>query len=75
MNKVRRAQIALLVIQLEELSSELDGLKEEEQDYLDNMPESLKGGEKGEAAQEAIDKMQDAFESIEYASNQLSELA
>lgn len=40
------------------LCDELGELRDEEQDYFDNMPEGLQGGEKGEKAQAAIDAME-----------------
>lgn len=36
--------------------------RDEQQDYLDNMPENWQDSERGELAQEAIDKMESAIE-------------
>lgn len=47
--------------------SEIEALKDEEQEYFDNMPESLPGGEKGDAAQESVDELQEALDSIDSA--------
>ena len=41
MNKVRRKALETVNSKLFELKEELDSLKDEEQEYLDNMPESL----------------------------------
>ena len=43
----------------------IENLRDEEQEYLDNMPESFQNGEKGEAAQSAIDALTDAMESLD----------
>lgn len=49
----------------ENLASQIDEVKDEEQEYYDNMSENLQGGEKGEIAQEAINQMEEAFNFIE----------
>lgn len=69
MNKARRATLADLKQRIEELRDELDELKGEEQDYFDNMPESLQGGEKGEASQTALDAMQEAYDALDQAAD------
>lgn len=75
MNKERRAKIALLVIKLEELNEEIAAIKDEEQDYYDNLPASFQSGSKGEAAEASIDFLQEALETIESAGNSLAEIA
>lgn len=39
----------------------LETAMEEEQEYVDNMPESLQDGEKGDAARENIDCLEEAI--------------
>lgn len=67
MNKDRRASIQAVIDQLEEARQELETLRDEEQEYFDNMPENLQGGEKGEMAQTAIDNLDEAISNIEAA--------
>lgn len=50
---------------LEEIKNELEALRDEEQEYKDNMPDSLQDGEKGNAADEAISHMEEALQRIE----------
>ena len=57
MNKDRRAAI--------------ETLKDKEQDYYDNMPESFQGGEKGERASEVVSVMEDAVSSLDDAISSL----
>lgn len=64
MNKERRNKLARLRDRMSRLQSEvgdliedLQGVLDEEHEYLDNMPESLQGGEKGEKARTAIELM------------------
>ena len=44
---------------------------DEEQEYYDNMPENMQGGMKGDAAQEAIDQLNNAIGAMEYALDNL----
>lgn len=57
--------VADAISKAEELHSELEGVKDEEQEYFDNMPESLQGGDKGQAAEEAVSNMESALEALE----------
>ena len=67
MNNDRRAKLADLWEQLEAIRAAIETIGEEEQDYLDNMPESFQSGEKGEKASEAIDAIGNACSSIDDA--------
>lgn len=65
MNKIRRKELAHIVTMLEELDAlreqireQLAEIEDEEQEALDNMPESLQDGEKGQQMQEYIDTME-----------------
>jgi hypothetical protein len=81
MNKQRRKNIndvikRLTAVQsefdkseLSDIKSDIEGIRDEEQDYFDNMPESLQGGEKGDAAQEAVNAMEDAIGYLEEVEN------
>lgn len=71
MNKDRRARIEQLSEQLEDVFStfheqaerliaDLKAITNEEQDYLDNMPENLQDGDAGAKAQEAIEALEEA---------------
>lgn len=71
MNKSRRKALEAISAKVRELHDELDTLREEEQEYFDNMPESLQDGEKGDAAQVAIDAMEEAMTALEEAASQL----
>jgi predicted transcriptional regulator len=71
MNKDRRKMIAQItedvqkaINLLEDVQGDIETVRDEEQDYLDAMPESMQGGEKGEMAQEAIDALEEALEAV-----------
>lgn len=72
MNKQRRAEIAKLSAQLDDIKREVETLHEAETEYHDNMPESMQGGEKGEASQSAIDYLQEAIDGLEQAVDALN---
>lgn len=72
MNNDRRKDLADIRGQLEELNATFDDLKtrleqckDDEQEYYDNMPESLQGGEKGERAQAAVDALDEAYNALD----------
>lgn len=67
MNRIRRKELRSIIDQLEELKSCLEDLQAEEEEYRDNMPENLWGGERYEKAEEAISNMEDAVSSLEDA--------
>lgn len=75
MNKKRRKAIAAIVEQLEQASCMIDKISSEEDEYFENMPDSIQAGEKGEAAQAAIECLGAAMDSITDAIEQLNEAA
>ena len=74
MNMVRRSTIREI---RETLSGQLDRLKDalhEEREYYDNIPEGLQGSERAEAAEEAIDTLENAYIAIDAAINYFDEI-
>lgn len=72
MNNARRKQIedvkvriAELLSQAEEIKTDVEAIRDEEQDYRDNMPESFADGEKGEKADTAIEALEQVIEDLE----------
>lgn len=53
-----------LMSEYESLQAEIEEVKDEEQNYYDNMPESLQGGEKGSAAEQVVSDLDTVLESI-----------
>lgn len=81
MNNPRREQIANIIKQaadakqvLENLMAEIEQVRDEEQEYYDNMPEGLQGGEKGERASAAIDSLENAACDVESMNDSLDEV-
>ncbi len=78
MNKDRRARIARLVANLQAALDSIDAegaetIRDEEQEYYENMPESFQNGDKGTAAQDAITNLDTAQEKSDDAVNALTE--
>lgn len=69
MNKARRKLITELQERLISLRDDLQSVHDEEQEYLDNMPEGLAQGQKGQDAEDAVDKLASALSSIDEASD------
>lgn len=76
MNKDRRKALAALeerladlVKKAEDLIADLEPLRDEEQDYLDNMPESMKEGEKAETATAAVESMEQVITALQEMSD------
>lgn len=72
MNNARRkqietikARIAALLSQAEDIKADVEAIRDEEQDYRDNMPESFANGEKGEKADAAIEALDQVMQDLE----------
>lgn len=60
-----RQRIAEMLGTAEAIRTDLEEIRDAEQDYRDNMPESLADGEKGQAADAAIEAMAGVIEDLE----------
>lgn len=67
MNKERRANLAKAQSLIEQALELLEGARDEEQDYFDNMPERLQGSDKGDAAETAVANLEEAIGQLEEA--------
>lgn len=59
MNNARRKRIQEIIAQMDGISAAIEEIKDEEQAYFDNMPESFQNGDKGSKSQEAIDALEE----------------
>lgn len=64
MNKWLRNDLVKISEQVEELSSDIERIRDGEEEKLDNLPESLQDSNKAEAFQEVIDFLDDALTSM-----------
>lgn len=63
--KSRADRLAQIAGDVDDCRGEVESLKEELQDWYDNLPESFQSGEKGDALQSAIDSLQEIEDSLE----------
>ena len=64
MNANRRKQIQVITDEIVNLMSQVETLRDEEQDAFDAMPEGIQNSERGEKSQNAIDQLDNAASSI-----------
>ena len=65
MNNSRRKRIDALIERIDDLMSDLDLIREEEQEAYDNLPESIQDSERGETMYNAIDNLESAASYLE----------
>lgn len=75
MNNNRRKEIRNVIEHLEGIQCQIENIRDDEQDYIDNMPENLQGSERCETAEAAVENLDSAIESLEELINNLSESA
>lgn len=73
MNKLRRARLQEVADIISEMIGILDDIREDEENYVDNMPENLHGSQRYEKSEEAIDQISDAIDSLEEATESIEE--
>jgi predicted nuclease with TOPRIM domain len=73
MNKSRRKALVALRERIEEIKGDLAAYQEEEQEYLDSMPEGLQNGATRDKATEAIDNLESALSSLDDAAFSIEE--
>lgn len=74
MNKERRAKLVDLRERLTAIKAELEEVKGGEQDALDNMPESLQDGERGQQMSGNVEIMDDVIDYLDQSDESLSSL-
>ena len=67
MNKMRRKALEELAEKIADLQNELEEIKQEEEDYKDNMPENLQSSERYEIADAAREAMDSAISALQDA--------
>ncbi len=75
MNAKRRNKLAQIALQLDGLRTQLESLRDEEQEAFDNLPDNIKDTDRGEAAAEACEALDNAVSALEDTTDTLSTLA
>ena len=73
MNKARRKAIAEVRDILESATSNLEVIRDEEQESFDNLPEGIQESERGEKMSECIEYLEEAIENLGEAIDNLDE--
>lgn len=74
MNKQRRAEITKCVEELEDIKARLDSARDEEEDSLFNLPESIQCSEKGDTMQENVDDLDSVIGLLDDAIDSINEV-
>lgn len=67
MNKNRRKAIGDIYDKLIDIQSDLEYIRDEEQEAFDNLPESIQYSERGERMEEYISSLEEALDNVGYA--------
>jgi methyl-accepting chemotaxis protein len=59
---------------LSDLHTDLTDIQGDEQEYFDNMPEGLQGGDKGSAAESAIEALQEAMDKLDEVMDAINQI-
>ena len=74
MNKERRKSIKKALRLIGQAAETLEDIRDEEEEAMENLPEGIRYGEKGEQMQEYIDSIDEAIQSLEEADSILSDI-
>ena len=74
MNEQSRKEIAEIVSTLSDCKTKVEILKDTEEEKLENMPDNLKQGDKGQAMEEAIENFRNAVDDIDNAISSLENI-
>lgn len=73
MNKARRKEIEDIIADLYILQDRIESVKDEEEEYLYNIPENLQSSERYEKAEESVDNLDSAYDMIDELVSYLNE--
>lgn len=65
MNNVRRHHINAIISTLQDRLSQLETIRDEEQEAYDSMPDGLKESDRGQQAEQACSELDDACSNLE----------
>lgn len=81
MNKNRRKAIQDVIYKIHELEStminildDIEAIKNEEEEYLNNIPENLQNSSKYETAENAVNELESAYNDFENAKDSLDDV-
>lgn len=72
MNNNQRKELQKIVDKIEDLRIEVEYIRDEEQDKIDNMPENLQGSERYYSMEEVVTYLNDGISELENAIENLN---
>jgi len=72
MNEARRKVIETLIIELNTIEGRIETIKDDESDSFENLPDGVKGREKGEQMEASMENLQEAMDLIENVIDRLN---
>lgn len=73
MNNARCKKLRALADRLGEIMYDLEMFKDEEENYIDNMPDNLQGSERYERAEDALNSLDTAYDNLDEVINSIEE--
>ena len=73
MNNQRRMKLKKIVKALQDVIYAIEVVKDEEEDYMNNIPENLQGSDRYSRAEEVCEYLEDAISDIESAIDNIEE--
>jgi len=74
MNQERRKRISEAITNIRQNVSKLESIKDDEDDYRENIPENLQSGDAYQRSEECSDALQNAIDSIGEAADELDQI-
>lgn len=75
MNAQRRKAINLVMNSIMDFRADIETIRDEEQEYFDNMPDNIQMSEKGEKAEEVVSNLDEAMNCFDEIENYLTTAA
>lgn len=74
MNADRRKRIREAISQIQDIIIDVESIRDEEQDVMENIPENLQGSQRYCDMEEYVDSMDEVISSLEEACNSLESI-
>lgn len=73
MNKPRRKQLEAIIDRIDAIVADLEWVRDDEEEYRDNIPENLQGSERYERADTAVYSLEDALDTLSMVIDSINE--
>jgi t-SNARE complex subunit (syntaxin) len=73
MNQEQRKKIDEIITTLSGLHTDIESIRDEEQDKIDNMTDNMRGGEREQTLEDAVSNLEEAASSVQDAMDKLGD--